>query len=104
MDLEDCKTFSISTLNYGFLLFIHKIIHILLCSILPYCFIRDSSPIVASPKSKYTGTYQINNSKPTNQSNSPAVSQNDYQDGNSSEKLQFKMLNTLNRKERKNAK
>ena len=40
MDLEDCKKFSISTLNYGYLLFIHKIIHILLCSILPSYFIR----------------------------------------------------------------
>ena len=88
-------------LKYGYFLFIHKIIHILLCFILPSCFIRDLSPIVKSPKSKYIGTDQINNSKPTNQSNSPAVSRNDYQDSNSSGKLQFKGLNTLNRKERK---
>ena len=66
MDLEDWKTLSISTLNYGCLLFIHKIIHILFCSILPSCFIRESSPKVKSPKSRYIGTYKINNSKPTN--------------------------------------
>ena len=74
MDLEDWKTFSISTLNYGCLLFIHKIIHILFCSILPSCFIRESSPKVKSPKSRYR--YILNQQLQTNQSNSPTVSQN----------------------------